>query len=335
MGTSTLCPSPAVRRHDPNHAGRDFVVGDLHGCSPWLRILLDRVRFTPSRDRLFMVGDLIDRGPDVNAMDWLDEPGVFVAMGNHEHALWHWLETGDFILWETQEWVEQWMDAQSGPPRRPDLARSWLQPLRERLSQMPLIHAVGLPGPGGFVVLHAERIGRGIGVAWSSLSDAAIVAAATEGLPDTVEIVDEWPDPNAGWTERLLWGRCLQEMARSPGARNVVPPALADLGIQVPTYVGHSITPLGSGRSGQLGLQGIAGHVAMDTGAAATWAATRRGQPAPGGGLTMVQVADPSSPSAGLPIAAWQAHGDGVVTVDPAVTWRLQAAQALSVRFPG
>jgi len=54
---------PLIKRHPCNHQGRDFVIGDLHGCLPLLHRLLDHVRFDPAGDRVFSTGDLIDRGP--------------------------------------------------------------------------------------------------------------------------------------------------------------------------------------------------------------------------------------------------------------------------------
>ncbi|MDU8924720.1 bis(5'-nucleosyl)-tetraphosphatase (symmetrical) ApaH [Pasteurellaceae bacterium LIM206] len=39
-----------------------YFVGDLHGCYDELRLLLDRVHFDPSRDKLYLVGDLVARG---------------------------------------------------------------------------------------------------------------------------------------------------------------------------------------------------------------------------------------------------------------------------------
>ena len=40
-----------------------FAVGDIQGCYTSLRQLLDLVRFEPSRDRLLLTGDLVNRGP--------------------------------------------------------------------------------------------------------------------------------------------------------------------------------------------------------------------------------------------------------------------------------
>ena len=78
-----------IRRIDANRRGRDFVVGDVHGCFRTLEQLLIRVGFEPGQDHLFSVGDLIDRGPNsLDAIDWLVHGRIHTAtMGNHENAL--------------------------------------------------------------------------------------------------------------------------------------------------------------------------------------------------------------------------------------------------------
>lgn len=47
-----------------NRRGRDIAVGDVHGHFQRLQQALDAVGFDPAIDRLFSVGDLVDRGPD-------------------------------------------------------------------------------------------------------------------------------------------------------------------------------------------------------------------------------------------------------------------------------
>jgi bis(5'-nucleosyl)-tetraphosphatase (symmetrical) len=39
-------------------------VGDIQGCCTELQKLLEHIRFDPSADRLWLVGDLVNRGPD-------------------------------------------------------------------------------------------------------------------------------------------------------------------------------------------------------------------------------------------------------------------------------
>jgi serine/threonine protein phosphatase 1 len=68
-----------------NTAGRDFVVGDIHGCFQKLEVELAQIGFDPSVDRLFSVGDLVDRGPDSDlAYEWLAKPWFHAVRGNHE-----------------------------------------------------------------------------------------------------------------------------------------------------------------------------------------------------------------------------------------------------------
>lgn len=48
-----LDDQPTVIHHDANTTGRDFIVGDLHGCRGMLDTLLEYAGFDASQDRLF------------------------------------------------------------------------------------------------------------------------------------------------------------------------------------------------------------------------------------------------------------------------------------------
>lgn len=72
-------------RHQANTRGRDFFIGDLHGQYPLLERALQNVDFKRDRDRLFAVGDLIDRGAASHrCLALVNEPWFFSVMGNHE-----------------------------------------------------------------------------------------------------------------------------------------------------------------------------------------------------------------------------------------------------------
>ncbi|MGH8349781.1 MAG: metallophosphoesterase [Pseudomonas sp.] len=74
-----------IDRFKINETGQDFAVGDIHGCFSRLQAALDAVRFNPDVDRLFSVGDLVDRGPESEQVDlWLAKPWFHAVRGNHE-----------------------------------------------------------------------------------------------------------------------------------------------------------------------------------------------------------------------------------------------------------
>lgn len=80
-------PRPVVR-HVANLIGRDFIVGDIHGCFDSLETLLLHVGFDKRVDRLFSVGDYIDRGPkSYDCLLLRQEPWFFAINGNHEDMM--------------------------------------------------------------------------------------------------------------------------------------------------------------------------------------------------------------------------------------------------------
>ena len=74
-----------AKRFAANTAGRDFAVGDIHGHFTRLQLALDAAGFDPAVDRLFSVGDLVDRGPECrDVLDWLAKPWFHPVRGNHD-----------------------------------------------------------------------------------------------------------------------------------------------------------------------------------------------------------------------------------------------------------
>ncbi len=40
-----------------------YVISDIHGCYEQYRLLLEKIRFSDN-DRLYVLGDAVDRGPE-------------------------------------------------------------------------------------------------------------------------------------------------------------------------------------------------------------------------------------------------------------------------------
>lgn len=131
---------------DENKQGRDIVVGDIHGCFHLLQEALDKIGFDPKRDRLFSVGDLVDRGPQsALANEWIDRPWFHAVRGNHEQML----------IDYTEGKLERYMYYVNGGKWFIDLPQDVQKNYAAKLSQLPIAMTVDT-AKGRVGMVHAE-----------------------------------------------------------------------------------------------------------------------------------------------------------------------------------
>ncbi len=232
------------QRLPANKLGRDFIVADLHGCLDLLQAELARIGFDPTTDRLFSVGDLIDRGPDsMVCLRLLREPWFFAVRGNHEDMLIDYAYevvmpyganvSGKLFFRNGGGWVHT-LDADAQIELRQDLL--------SRVLSLPYVITVG-EGPSLFHVAHAELMTGSI--------DQGGFRSRLEGLPEdqtkkrvlTDDLLTE--KVLAQMIEPLTWGRRLVGQVDEDKAREVQTPAGMLLVSQRPMHPGLSLTYVG------------------------------------------------------------------------------------------
>jgi bis(5'-nucleosyl)-tetraphosphatase (symmetrical) len=162
-----------------------YAVGDIQGCLQPLQCLLERVDFNPDRDRLWSVGDIVNRGPScLQTLRFLYamRDNLDMVLGNHDlHLL--------------------AVAAGARPLGRSDTLHTILEaPDRDRLldwlRQRPLLHS-----EQGFTLVHA-----GIPPQWSvaeARARAREVEAALQGRGCEDFLRDMYGNEPAVWSADL------------------------------------------------------------------------------------------------------------------------------------
>ena len=122
-----------------------FAIGDVQGCKDELDTLLDRLRFDASCDRLWFVGDLVNRGPrSLDTLRFVKSLGdaAITVLGNHDLHLLA-LARGDADWRKSDAGLRAIVDAPDADP-----LLDWLQarplPHHDARLGLSLLHA-GMP----------------------------------------------------------------------------------------------------------------------------------------------------------------------------------------------
>lgn len=140
-----------------------YAIGDVQGCYDALRRLLDIVKFDPPRDKLWLVGDLVNRGPQsletLRYVRGLGDAAVTV-LGNHDLHL----------LVAASGYTKQYPgDTLDGILRAPDR-----EELLHWLRQQELMH---YDKNSGYAMVHAGLLPQ-----WSIAQAATLAREAEQAL---------------------------------------------------------------------------------------------------------------------------------------------------------
>lgn len=139
-----------IHKHfEPNTVGTDYVVGDIHGCYATYMAAFDKLNFNPETDRMFSVGDLVDRGAhSYNCFKLLDLPYFHAVLGNHEQMPIDYLDNSDFA----HRHYAQNYSANGGDwflDLHPDLQKV----IADRFRELPIVITVG-----DVAIMHADPV---------------------------------------------------------------------------------------------------------------------------------------------------------------------------------
>lgn len=106
---------------------RIITVGDIHGCIEEFALLLESVSYQQGKDRLILLGDLIDRGPDpAGVVKLAREVEAECIMGNHEEKALRWRRHEKIkALWKANNSTHHYMNPML--PIHPDRLAQWAQ----------------------------------------------------------------------------------------------------------------------------------------------------------------------------------------------------------------
>lgn len=168
-----------------------YAIGDIQGCYDSLQALLAQCNFNPDADRLWLVGDLVNRGPkSLETLRFVRSLGeaAITVLGNHDLYLLMVAEGGAKFRGK-DDTLQEIFDAPDC-----DALLDWLR-------QQPLCHT-----EGNYCMVHAGLLPQWTAARAREL--AREVETALQGPNFREFILNLWGSDPAGWSDDLTgWQR--------------------------------------------------------------------------------------------------------------------------------
>lgn len=171
--------APLVLTLPDNEVGRDFVVGDIHTQYDLLFQSLNQLDFNPEKDRLFSVGDVINRGNEnYKIMQLFKEPWFYSVLGNHELILLSYLnyyqsKYFNRLDYDYFRYVQWFSGKNSGQHLSIEKAKELILIVRNYISKLPNIIRIKKNDTWHYVV-HADLSKAKNGYSVSNFNDEEI-----------------------------------------------------------------------------------------------------------------------------------------------------------------
>ena len=204
-----------------------YAIGDVQGCFEPLQRLLDAIGFSPARDRLWFVGDLVNRGPQsLEVLRFVKGLGAaaLTVLGNHDlHLV---MQAAGFGKASHEDTLAA---ALAAPDREELLAWLRAQPLFHLEGDWALVHAGLLPS---WDVAQAQALSAEVSAALNAPNYREFLAHLWGSEPAA------WDDALTGWDRLRVVVNAMTRMRfvtpdgrmelRAPGAKG--PPEKAPPG---------------------------------------------------------------------------------------------------------
>ena len=165
-----------------------YAVGDIQGCFHSFQALLKKIQFNAAVDKLWLVGDLINRGSgSLEVLRWMfdHQSSIVTVLGNHDlHTL---VVAEGFVSPHRSDTIQPLLDA----PDAPELL-GWLR-------HQPLLHLAH-----GHLMVHAGLLPQWTAIKAQALADEVHAALIADNYRDFLKHMYgnqpvQWDDALDGW----------------------------------------------------------------------------------------------------------------------------------------